>query len=135
MKKVISLKGHPFGSSLSLIEGLLSVALIMWGAYLLSPVYDIETSSGAFSHAFQYPLSLAISAVVYLIIGALPIVGFLWGKHRLVSYGMGGVFMGYLYLALVRLISVGFQPIIWVFYIVLALIAAVCYLRERSDGR
>ena len=120
---------------MTLVEIALSVPLAFWGAYTLTPFYHETIYPDAWSNLFFTWPFFVLVGVVYIVIGLVGILGAVWRKRGLNYYGMAGVFAAYAYHSLARLLYIGsHRPAYWIFYVALALIAAVCYIRERSDG-
>lgn len=117
------------------IEIILTAPLFIWGVYTLTPLYHEQVFDDAWSNTFvTFPIFVA-AAVGYTIIGGVSLFGILFGKCRVTYYGMAATFAAYMYLALAKALNSGpHRPAYWMFYFALALVAAVCYLRERTNG-
>lgn len=135
MKQVISFKYGRLLTPIVLIEICLSVTLVLWGAYTLSPLYKREHYDDAWSNLFDGDIDLYTAGTAYVLIGLIVLIGHVLNKPRIAGYGMGLTFMAYLYLTLAKFLVTGVvRPAYWMFYLALAFVAAVCYLWERNDG-
>lgn len=136
MKRVVSFQHGRLLTPIVAIEFCLSMTLVLWGVYTLSPFYKREHYADAWSNLFDNDIDLYIAASAYIIVGILPLIGNIFQKARLSHYGMGLTFMAYLYLAIAKFLSAAdARPAYWLFHLALAMIASVCYLWEHSDGR
>lgn len=116
---------------LQVIEWILSLAILAFGLYLVSPFYH-ETPGTALGSMFGHTgvISLGILLIVSAVSnGAALIRGSLKWRSRCSFW----LFMGYLFLTIVRVLSFGFTPLIWIFVLVGALISAVAHLRIRWE--
>lgn len=121
---VQSIREEPF----VVIEMLWGIGLVANGIYLLLPSYVPTTGSVLIQFASSPFVSLGI-AVLYIVTGLAALAAAYFGRMRHVSTFM--LFLAFFFTVLIRLLTVGFVPTVWVWPTLLALTAAVDYWRVK----
>lgn len=117
------------------IEAILASPLVLWGLYTLTPFYHEQQYGDTWSRIFYDKHILVTAAAFYIIVGCVTLVSVVFGRRRLGYCGIGGTFFCYAYMTIAKgLVSGTTHAAYWIFYATLALVAAVCYLWERTDG-
>lgn len=115
---------------------LVIIALIMlvFGLYLVSPWYPQipALSTAVFAQVFQSANERMFLAIFYVGAPLLTLAGIATKKRRWTKTGALGLFMIYLFAALLRISTVGFTPVYWLFILGLGLIAGVARLQLKS---
>lgn len=113
---------------------ILAVGLVIFALYFVGPWYP-GGPTAAIGSAFDTQLARGVVGVAYLI----PSVGFLVGFTRhhdfLQRWGMFGTALGYAFVALLRFITIGPFPFVWLFMVLCALVAGVVYLYISFNKR
>ena len=127
-----SIDGNPH----LVIECVLALALIIFGLYVASPWY-VVTASNALGAIADTQISRSILGGLYLVPALMTLIGF--KRKHLRKWGAFGMFCAYLFAVLLRLLTVGFFPFIWLFMFALSLIAGTLYIYEsrheaEADG-
>lgn len=116
------------------IETIIALVLFVFGCYLISPLY-IEAPQTASSALASNPTALLIAGVGLYILPALPILlGLFWKRVNTLKWRTRStfwMFIACMFITLLRLITIGFTPLVWLFTFALGLIAAVCFLYMR----
>lgn len=111
---------------------ILAVGLLIFALYFIGPWYvgGPATSIGA---VFDSGLSRFVLGVLYLIPSVAVLVGTTKGlKWRM--FGTFGVALAFLFITILRLLTFGFTPVIWIFMLICALISAMVYLYVSVNG-
>lgn len=118
------------------IVALVAVGFFIFGLYVASPFY-VADSSAALSQAFAgNDLQRSIVGFLFFVIPSSPIIlGFF--KRRFFTppwtlYSTLGMFVGMLFLTILRWVTLGFFPLTWVFGFILAFVLAICYLHLKA---
>ena len=113
------------------IEIILAIALGLFALYIGGPWYAGGPTS-AIGATIEHDSVRLITAVFY----GIPALTTLFGvkRHKVRMWGVFGLFLGYLFSVILRLLTFGLAPAFWLFMLALALIAAVLYIVEsRRD--
>lgn len=118
------------------IEAVIALTLFFFGLYMVSPFY-VATSTGALSVAFGSDILLRVVVAVPLYIApTLITITSLFTRYfnspAWRARANLGMFIGVIFLTLLRLLTIGLFPMIWLFTLALGLISALCYLYWRS---
>lgn len=118
------------------IEAVIALTLFFFGLYMVSPFY-VTTSTGALSVAFgsDILLRLIVAVPFYIIPTLITITSLFSGYFHSPTWRARanlGMFIGVIFLTLLRLLTIGFFPMIWLFTLAMGLISAVCYLHWRA---
>lgn len=123
------------------IESIIAIVCLVFGIYLASPFY-VSSINSAVSLAFiDKPVQKLFVAVFLFIIPSMPIILSLFFKsfatRQWRAHSMFAMFVAFIFLTILRLITIGLVPAVWLFTLALGLISAVCYLytRVRGDSR
>ncbi len=121
------------------IETVIALTFFILGLYIISPLY-VTTSTSAISMAFGSDyVQRAFVALTFYIIPALPVLlawfvprfNTLWWRSRATSW----MFMGALFITILRLVTIGWVPLTWLFTLSLSFIVGICHLYIKSgDG-
>lgn len=115
------------------IELILAVALGLFALYIGGPWY-YSAPTTTIGSAIEDDIVRLFTALLYGVPAVLTIGGVRNQSVR--TWGVFGLFMGYLFSAILRLLTFGFVPVFWWFLLALALIAAVLYIVEsRRDDK
>lgn len=110
-----------------IIEIILAVILIIFAVYLGGPWY-LAGPTTVIGNTIEAGAVRAFTAVVYIVPGAITLFGLKSDKAR--AYGTFGLFLAYLFTTILRLLTFGPAPLLWLFTLGLALVAAVVYVVE-----
>jgi hypothetical protein len=104
----------------------MSITLFLYGLYILGPFYvaDPDTAIGILPQQWVTYLTGAI----YIVPSTLTFLGLGSKRRILLLSGIFGMFLAYLFSLMLRLLTVGFVPGIWLFHLALVLISMICYL-------
>lgn len=113
------------------IQGINAFVLALFGLYLSSPFYEPTTQSS--SNAFGDNILLRTAFTLVFFVGpALPtILGWFSVKFRTPTWRARAcfyMFIGICTITLLRILAVGLNPPIWLFYLATGLTSAVLYL-------
>ncbi len=116
------------------IEFGIAFVLIIYGAYIASPLYVVD-SSAMFAIVFDNSIYRSITGLI-ITIPAWPIVFFQikdglcdYSRHKRRKTLLLCLSVVYLYLSALRAITIGIFPILWIFTLALGFISAILYLR------
>ena len=111
------------------IEIILATALFALAVYLGGPWY-VSAPTSAIGNTIEADVTRIWTALVYIIPALMTFFGVVRDKPKVRSYGTFGLFMGYLFATILRLLTVGFFPVLWIYPLSIALVAAVVYIVE-----
>ena len=118
----------------TLVLYVLAVILVVYGSYIASPLYQISASTGLGLLFDQWYLRY-FTVVLYIVPGLMTLFGLIARNKTFGQIGSFTMFLAFLFSTILRLITIGFTPAIWLFSLALALIAGICYLSDRvPDG-
>lgn len=119
--------------SLIIIQVIVGLVLLVMGAYIVGPWYVVAPDTASFSAIIDTAgWYVKAAAALQLITGAGIIYGALTNNPRICSIcTWAGVSM-YALIVAMRLIMIGFVPIVWVPQLALLLICAVLALTVRG---
>lgn len=117
---------------------ILAAGLVLIGLYIASPLYVISTV-GTLAYVFDNGLVRYAIATGYLM-AAAPFFISLWrgaNTQKFQKLSAFWMFIAFLFITFLRLLSTGPRPFTWVLSLTLALIAAVVHLwtDERTNAR
>lgn len=116
-----------------LIHLILALILIVYGLYIGSPLYTPDSATGL-GLMFAQQWVVYLTAIIYLIPGLITIVALIKSSRSWLSVGTFGMTLAFIFSALLRVMVIGFVPAIWLFYLGLVGVSAVCYLFDLSDN-
>lgn len=104
----------------------LALNLFVWGAYTASPwnVPSVPVAE-AFDHRGIYEFILGL---IYMVIGGIRATGYLLHSKKLLLAAPFAMMMGYLFLAILRIVVLGWFPVSWMPLVVCAVISGICRL-------
>lgn len=118
------------------IEVVVALTLLVFGLYIMSPFYVITTTAAiAESFGQEQALRSAVGFIFYIIPSSPTVLSLFFPRfdtpkwHAKANLGM---FIGVMFLTLLRLLTVGLFPFTWLFSLGLGLVAAVCYLYWKA---
>lgn len=116
-----------------LIQILLAVALLITGVYIAGPWYvgGSLTAIGALSDS---AIGHTVIGTGYAAAGAVDLYGVTRNSAKGRYLGTMLMFGAFVFMTLLRLLTFGFTPIIWVFILTLGLIAGVLHILESRRG-
>ncbi len=120
------------------IELILAVVILGFGIYLASPFYHAAatTTIGAL---FDSYVGRAVLSFLYIVPPLFTLVGFCVKNYTrslaFRSWGALGIFNAYLFVSILRIITQGWIPVIWIFLLALSLIAGVIHLRLQYERK
>ena len=124
MSKVAEFYGSVRESPFIAVEILWAVGLIADGIYLLLPAYAPGTGSVLATFAGSPEVSLAI-VCFYIVTGAFGLFAAYIRKRWARNTSTILFFMAFFFTVLIRLLTIGFVPTLWVWPLLLALTAAI----------
>ena len=139
-KRVVTKRRFKGFGPVESIELILGFIIAAFGVYM-AIVFDFHelepNNGGSFSRAFATETGINIAGTIFFITGALPLVGIIFHRPMIRAIGSSLLFVMFLFLTFIRLLTIGFSPAIWLYPTALTLIAAVCQVWEwrRVDGR
>lgn len=110
---------------------ILSVALFITGAYAIGPWY-VGGPTTAMGVTLESDLVRAIPAAFYIISSSIAIWGVAFKKSAWRYRGAFLATMAYTFMTLLRLLTFGVFPVIWLFLLALGLISAMIFLWEAG---
>lgn len=117
---------------LCIIEAVAYLTLLVAGSYLLSPFY-VAAPGTSISAALTSEWAQRLLGVVYVLPSALGIYALWKNKLNLREWATLGTFIGYLFITLLRLITIGPIPILWVFTFALTIIVGLIHILLRQE--
>lgn len=116
------------------IEFILAVALILYGAYVASPLH-VTDCNAMFSFIFNNPIYRTITGIM-ITLPSWPIL-FFQMKNGFHDYSakksrkklLLAISVVYLYISVLRVATLGVFPVYWLFTLTLGFISAILYLR------
>jgi hypothetical protein len=115
---------------LASIAMVLAVVMLSIGLYSVSP-FLVTTSNSIFGAALVNPPAVWAFGAGYMLVSILTIIGVGANNLRFYRLGLMGSFVALLFISVLRVISLGVFPMLWVFSLALAAVAAVCWLHSR----
>ena len=112
-----------------IIEIILAVVLLVFALYLGGPWY-VGGPTTAIGNAIEADTVRVLTAIIYIIPSSLTLGGVFKQNDKLRTYATFGLFMAYLFSVILRILTVGFTPLLWLYPFGLALVAAVVYIVE-----
>ena len=117
------------------IEVLIATVLFLFGIYLLTPSY-MEGGPNSFGIAFRdNEVAKTFVAITLYIVSSLPILLGLFFKRlrtcRWRAWATMGMFIGAMFVTLLRILIIGFNPPLWLFTLALGLIIGVCHVYNK----
>ena len=109
------------------IEMILAIALGLFALYLGGPWY-VGGPTTAIGSTIENEIVRVCTSLFYLTPSIITIAGIRRPKLR--TWGVFGLFLGYLFSTILRLLTFGVTPVFWLFLMALTLIAAVLYVVE-----
>ncbi len=122
----------------TIIELILAVVILGFGIYLASPLYQAAptTTIGAI---FDSYVGRAFLSILYIAPPLVTLAGVtLKNQTKSLAYrswGALGIFNAYLFVSILRIITQGWIPVIWIFLLALSLIAGVIHLRLQYERK
>lgn len=121
-----------------IIELILAAVILGFGIYLASPLYE-ATSTTAIGALFESYVGRTILSILYIVPPLFTLAGFCLEKSKRSlacrSWGALGIFNAYLFVSILRVITQGWIPVIWIFLLALSLIAGVIHLRLQYERK
>ena len=118
---------------LNAIQGIVAIALFGFGVWLASPYY--VPASGAATNAFSADVQRVGFSIIMFVAPALTtIIGFFNSIFRTPKWRARGCLwmsIGIFFITFLRIVAVGVNPPIWVFYLATGLITGTLYLYWR----
>lgn len=115
------------------ILAVISVALMLYGLYIISPWYgqsmtigSVETRPVAASMADRW--EQVAMGLFFIALPLYTLYGIIRKKFRIIKSGSLVIFVVYVFAALLRLFVLGVFPPIWLFLLALGIIAGLCTL-------
>ncbi len=111
---------------------------MLFGLYLISPFY-VAVPGSAIAGAFaNYEVQRITIGIIFYVLPSLPIIlGFFnefFRTNKWYAFANNYMFVGLLFLTLLRLLTVGFVPFTWIFSLGLGLVSGVCSLYWRRNA-
>jgi hypothetical protein len=121
-----------------LIQGFLAVALLITGVYIAGPWY-VGGSTTAIGVLSDSSIGHIVIGTSYMTTGAVGLYGVVRNSARGRYWGTMLMFGAFFFMVLLRLLTIGFTPIIWVLILALAFTAGVLHIiesrrREKRGG-
>lgn len=114
------IRRNPF----AVLEFIWGLALIVDGFYLLLPAYEAKPGSVLVAFTGEPEVATFIAAF-YVFTGTFATIAAMLGNYALRNWSQILLFMAFFFTVLLRLLSVGFTPTVWVWPALLAVTAAV----------
>lgn len=114
------------------IGAILAVGLFLFGLYFIGPWY-VGGPTTAIGAVFDNAISRLVLGIAYLVPSSMV----LWGTKKGYSFrrwGTFGVALCYLFITILRLLTFGFVPAIWIFMLACSLVAGMVYLYVSVNG-
>jgi hypothetical protein len=127
MSRIVDARATIAQQPFRLIEAMWGGILIGNAVYLLWPTYSPSPGSIIENIAASRATGITMG-IIYLVTGALAIYASLYRGRNWRRVTAGLFFMAFLLTALLRVLSVGLTPTVWVWPLLLALASAVNYL-------
>lgn len=125
-----------------IIEWVVALATAFSGLYIYSPFYNQAVQRdgpGAIAAALHHPELIYVYGAVILAGAVLLILGLVLRKVLLRSVGLFTIFTVRFFQVLLTLITLGWQPITWIFPLTIMCIVVVLWINARlevmSNGR
>lgn len=112
-----------------MVQGILSTVLVITGLYIAGPWY-VGGPTTAVGVGLEGDLARIITGLFYLVSGATNLIGIAKSSVKWRYSGTLAVFLSYVFMGLLRLLTFGWTPIFWVLIFGMATIAGVKHLRE-----
>lgn len=116
-----------------LIHLILAVMLVLYGVYIGSPLYTSDATTGL-GQVLESTWVIYTTAIMYFVPGVITLVGLGRESKTWLSAGSFGMTLAFLFSTILRLLTIGFVPAIWLFYVALVGISGVCYLYDHIQG-
>lgn len=131
MSRLSNLPRYIGGKPELIIEVILASVLLIFALYVGGPWY-VGGPTTAIGTAIEREVVRFFTAVVYAVPALVTFFGIKSPKMR--GWGVFGMFLAYLFSTILRLLTFGPFPMIWLFIFGLCLISAVLYIVEsRRD--
>ena len=129
MSRLASITRYVGGKPELIIEIILAITLGLFALYIGGPWY-IGGPTTAIGSTIESEVVRFCTAAFYFIPSAITLLGL--RKPRWRVWGVFGLFLGYLFSTILRVLTFGFTPVFWLFLLALASIAAVLYIVESG---
>jgi len=132
MSRLSRIMGYIENQPLLVIEIILALCLGVFAIYLGGPWY-VGGPTTAIGTAIEAQTVRIFTAIIYFV----PCMTFLLGRRndKVKQWALFGMFLAYTFSAILRLLTFGITPLIWVFIMSLALICGILYISEASPKR
>jgi len=109
-----------------LIAVIIAVGLLIFGIYVIGPWY-VGGGATAVGSVFDTEISRFILGLGYI---TPPVMTFIGAKKRgrWATMGIFGSSAACIFIAVLRIVTIGWIPFVWLFPLVMGLVAGVCYL-------
>jgi hypothetical protein len=125
-----SIERNPF----AILEFIFGLALIMDGFYLLLPGYEPAPSS-VFIEFVATPIVAMLLAIFYIVTGAVSSCVAFGNSLRWRSASALMLFAAFFFTVLIRWLTVGLVPTVWLWPLLLSVVAAVDYWNIQWNRR
>jgi len=119
-----------------LIQWFLAIPLLIAGMYIAGPWY-VGGSTTALGVLSDSSIGHTVIGTGYFVAGGVGLYGVISNSSTGRYFGTMAMFGAFIFMALLRILTIGFTPILWVFILALALIAGVLHIlesRRRDQG-
>lgn len=130
MSRIVEVVRNASKNPVEAIQVVVALVAFCIAAYVISPFFVIEASP-VVDQAFN---SLVIGKVLFFFLIMLPsvpiILGLFYRRFQTVDWYTRSTFfmsVGFLFIVLLRLVTVGFLPLVWVPSLALSIIMAICW--------
>lgn len=113
------------------IEIIFAIGLMVYGLYILGPLYEVSYST-ALGRFFEGPPVRIGMGFLYMVSGVVVLFAKIKNHTRLRTSGAFLMFMAFFFTFVIRVVTIGLIPLIWMHYLMLALACAVIYLHLRT---
>lgn len=129
MSRIIKILDYVEGRPEIVISFILALVLIAFGLYIGGPWY-IADSSSVFGSEIHPEVLRVFTAAFYLIPSSVNLFGLIKSKRKWRAIGSFGMFLAYLFACIIRILTIGFTPAIWLFPLGFALVSGVLYITD-----
>jgi hypothetical protein len=122
-----------------IIELILAVGILGFGIHLPTPLYKVVSTTTAIGTVSDSYMGRIVLSILYIVPPLFTLAGLCLKRYKrslaFRSWAALGIFNAYLFVSILRVITQGWIPVIWIFLLALSLIAGVIHLRLQYERK
>lgn len=118
-------------NALSLIGPCLALSLLAFGIFIDTPLYQGGPTT-PMGLALEQDIVRYLTSLFYIVPAIVFFTGGLTQKQNIESLGLFGMFLGFLFNTILRVVVFGLGHGVWIFTLALCVISALVYFESKS---